>query len=801
MPADSHTLDEEGVVIAPTKLVSEGELDRDLLAELTRRMRNPDQRRADLRAQLAAGRTGAARVEELVERHGLDTVREAMRETLDYAERRTRARIDELEDGVREASDVLEAADGDIELHLRAEVKGDELLLDFSGLGRSARRQPQLPAGRHAVGLLLRRAGAHRPGRAAVRGRLPAGEVIAPEGSLLNARPPHAVVAGNVETSSRVADLVLAAFGRALGQGTMNNLTLGNERFTYYETLGGGQGACPDADGPSAVHVAMSNTLNTPIEALELEFPLRAVEYAVRRGSGGAGAAPRRRRRGARARGARRDELLADHRAAPARATGRGRRRAGRAGPQPGERRGARAQGLRHAPGAATGCASRPRVGVGMGGRLGSKSPVGAVRGKLLLAGALAVSAFGVAPAAAVAQTSDLAKPHSSVEIVLDSSRAMGGRRLAAAKRAVVRAVRALPDGTPVGLRVYGGSVSSKRSAAACSDSQSVVPVRPADPAAMRSALRQLKPVGGRSPVSLALARAAKDMPPTGPRTIVLVGSDANDCAPAPDCQAVTGAPRPISVDAIGLDVDPAGRRDLQCTARHTGGIYVDAPDSRALEPELEAALGRATRDRRSLGRPLAGALEEQQATTARAGQYIDSIAPDTERWYHVSVPPRQRLTAVATLLAPPGSDVSAPGSSLSLQAFGAEPQAGKLAGNNATDAATNLFAFDPNQAITVSVTALPSQAGNSVQVALHDSPDKQLAHSLRGRSFGLELLFEPSSEAGPAPRGPATGPPAGQSSHDVSWAAAAGGLVACALIAFAALILGRRRAKSEEPA
>src|SRR5205814_5506062 len=113
--------------------------------------------------------------------------------------------------------------------------------------------------------------------------------VSAPEGCLLNARPPAAVAAGNVETSSRVADLVLAAFGRALGQGTMNNVTLGNDDFTYYETIAGGQGACPDADGPSAVHVAMSNTLNTPVEALELEFPLRAVEYAVRRGSGGAG--------------------------------------------------------------------------------------------------------------------------------------------------------------------------------------------------------------------------------------------------------------------------------------------------------------------------------------------------------------------------------------------------------------------------------------------------------------------------------------------------------------------------------
>src|SRR5206468_10084883 len=114
-------------------------------------------------------------------------------------------------------------------------------------------------------------------------------EVRAPEGSLLNARPGAAVAAGNVETSSRVADLILAAFGRALGQGTMNNLTLGSDDFTYYETLGGGQGACPDADGPSGVHVAMSNTLNTPVEALELEFPLRVVEYAMRRGSGGAG--------------------------------------------------------------------------------------------------------------------------------------------------------------------------------------------------------------------------------------------------------------------------------------------------------------------------------------------------------------------------------------------------------------------------------------------------------------------------------------------------------------------------------
>ncbi len=224
-----------------------------------------------------------------MDRYGLDPVREAMAETLDYAERRTRARILELEDGVREASDVLEAADGDLELRVRAEVAGDELRLDFTGSADQHDGNLNCPlavtlsASYFAVRVLTDPdvpacAGAYRPVT-----------VIAPEGSLLNARPPAAVAAGNVETSSRVADLVLEAFGRAVGQGTMNNLTLGNDRFTYYETTGGGQGACPDADGPSAVHVAMSNTLNTPVEALELEFPLRAVEYAVRRGSGGSG--------------------------------------------------------------------------------------------------------------------------------------------------------------------------------------------------------------------------------------------------------------------------------------------------------------------------------------------------------------------------------------------------------------------------------------------------------------------------------------------------------------------------------
>ena len=185
---------------------------------------------------------------------------------------------------------MLEAREGDLELRLTATVEGDRLILDFGGSADQHEGNLNCPlavtrsAAYFAVRVLTDpdvppSAGAYRPI-----------EVRAPEGSLLNARSPAAVAGGNVETSSRVADLVLAAFGRALGQGTMNNLTLGTEEFTYYETLGGGQGACEDADGPSGVHVAMSNTLNTPIEALELEFPLRVARYAIRRGSGGAGA-------------------------------------------------------------------------------------------------------------------------------------------------------------------------------------------------------------------------------------------------------------------------------------------------------------------------------------------------------------------------------------------------------------------------------------------------------------------------------------------------------------------------------
>ncbi len=295
MPARSRTLEEEGVVIPPTRV--EG----DVLEGLARQMRSPRQRLADLRAQGAANRIGELRLAELTERHGLEELRAGMEEILDYAERRTRAALAELPDGAYAAADVLEDdADGtqrDVTLKVEARIDGDRLTLDFTGTDPEVEGNLNCPlsvtksAAFFAVRVLTDpdappSAGAYRPI-----------EVIAHEGCLLNARFPAAVAAGNVETSSRVADLVIAALGGARpvpaqGQGTMNNLTLASEDFTYYETLGGGQGACPDTPGPSAIHVAMSNTLNTPVEALETEFPLRVRELSLRRGSGGEGRQP-----------------------------------------------------------------------------------------------------------------------------------------------------------------------------------------------------------------------------------------------------------------------------------------------------------------------------------------------------------------------------------------------------------------------------------------------------------------------------------------------------------------------------
>jgi len=288
MPANSHVLDEEGVIIPPTRL------DDDTFSNLASRMRNPDERRGDLRAQLAANRLAEQRVADLCKRRGLDRVSAAMDELYAYSERAMRAGIAALPDGRYEARDVLEPIEGELELHVAVTIDGESVEIDFAGTSQQHGGNLNCP-------LSVARSACFYVVRVLVDPDLPASggafapvTVRAPEGCLVNARAPAAVAAGNVETSSRIVDVVLRAFGQAVevpaqGQGTMNNVTLGNDRFTYYETIGGGQGACPGADGPSGVHVAMSNTLSTPIEALELQYPLRVERYGLRLGTGGEG--------------------------------------------------------------------------------------------------------------------------------------------------------------------------------------------------------------------------------------------------------------------------------------------------------------------------------------------------------------------------------------------------------------------------------------------------------------------------------------------------------------------------------
>ena len=244
-------------MIPPTRL------DAPTFERLVGLMRNPDERRGDLRAQLAAHTLAERRVEELCARRGRQRVTEAMDELLAYSERIVRGALGDLPDGRFEGADALETPDGLLELRVAVTIAGDSIDVDFEGTAGQHRGNLNCP-------LAVTRSACFYVVRCLTSPDLPASggaftpvTVRAPAGCLVNARPPAAVAAGNTETSSRIVDVVFAALAHAVpvpaqGQGTMNNVVFGNNHFTYYETIGGGQGACPDARGPSAVHVAMS---------------------------------------------------------------------------------------------------------------------------------------------------------------------------------------------------------------------------------------------------------------------------------------------------------------------------------------------------------------------------------------------------------------------------------------------------------------------------------------------------------------------------------------------------------------
>ncbi|MBX0286258.1 hydantoinase B/oxoprolinase family protein [Halomicroarcula sp. F28] len=298
MPAGARDIQQEGLRIPPTRLVAGGERVDAVWDLITANVRNPAQRRADLRAQLGANERGAERVGELLADHG-EVLLAAFDAVRTYSRKRVEAELAAFPNGTYTATDQLEGdgvTDADVPIEVTVTVDGHSLSVDFSGTA------PQV-AGNVNAPLSVAKSAVYFAVRSVTDPDVPpnAGcydpiEVHAPAGTVLNPEPPAAVVGGNVETSQRVADVVFRALAEAVpervpaaGQGTMNNLVVGGSDFSYYETIGGGMGASSDGDGPSGVQVGMTNTLNTPVEALEVAYPLRVEEYSLRRGSGGAG--------------------------------------------------------------------------------------------------------------------------------------------------------------------------------------------------------------------------------------------------------------------------------------------------------------------------------------------------------------------------------------------------------------------------------------------------------------------------------------------------------------------------------
>ncbi len=298
---------QEGLIIPPVRIVRRGRIVEDVLALLLNNVRTPDEREGDLTAQIAANRVAEARLRGVAARYGRARTLAFAAALQDYTERVMRAAIRAIPDGTYAFDDALDDdgfGSGPIAIRVEVRVRGGGATIDFSG------SHPQVEGSVNAnyaitlsaclyafrcliAGDVLYNAGIARPLT-----------VVAPEGTIVNARRPAAVAGGNVETSQRITDVVFGALGKALpdrlpaaSQGTMNNVTFGGtnpstgRRFAYYETLGGGMGGRAGLRGLSGVHTHMSNTRNTPIEAIERYLPIRITQYALRSGSGGRGAA------------------------------------------------------------------------------------------------------------------------------------------------------------------------------------------------------------------------------------------------------------------------------------------------------------------------------------------------------------------------------------------------------------------------------------------------------------------------------------------------------------------------------
>ncbi len=302
----SRTLDEEGMVIPPSYLLRGGAVDEDLLRTLTAKTANEQNARGDFAAQISANRTGVQRLTALVQRMGPDSYGQALEALNDYAEVLARDALRQIPDGQYRFADYMDddgQGNEDIVIAVRAQVSDGDVILDFDGTAAQVAGNINCPLSVAAAAVYYVFRCLMPPQTPAAAGSFRPIRLHVPRGSLLHARRPAAVAAGNVETSTRVVDVVCGALVQALpdkipaaSHGSMNNVALGARRKTgswdYYETIGGGMGAGRNGGGLSAVQTHMTNTLNTPIEVLEMLYPLRMRRYQVRRGSGGTGRRP-----------------------------------------------------------------------------------------------------------------------------------------------------------------------------------------------------------------------------------------------------------------------------------------------------------------------------------------------------------------------------------------------------------------------------------------------------------------------------------------------------------------------------
>ena len=302
MPVSSR-LEQEGLVIEPVHLVRAGELRTGILRRVVDATRNRAESEGDFAAQVAANRAGAARLDELIQRHGAEGFRQGVRELNDYAQRLAAQALAGIPDGSYTFTDYLDD-DGqgqrDIPISVRLDVAAGSVRADFSGTADQVAGNVNCPLAVAAAAVYYVFRCLMPPQTPACAGAFRPIALHAPEGCLLNACKPAAVAAGNVETSTRVVDVVLGALAQAIPQrvpaashGSMNNLAMGSAQgaapWDYYETIGGGMGAGAAGGGLDAVQTHMTNTLNTPVEVIESRFPLRVVGYGIRAGSGGKG--------------------------------------------------------------------------------------------------------------------------------------------------------------------------------------------------------------------------------------------------------------------------------------------------------------------------------------------------------------------------------------------------------------------------------------------------------------------------------------------------------------------------------